>query len=90
MGKTEKVVTLELTAAIVIDGAILRKGTLVEVVEHEAKDLLRRGKAVLHGEPAERDADADAKASAAAAAAAAEKSADAKPQTAAKPKAETK
>lgn len=49
MGFSEKVVTLKLTGAVVIEGAIARAGTLVEMVEAEAKDLLRRGKAELHG-----------------------------------------
>lgn len=40
-------VTLKLTAAIVVAGQVLRPGSLVEVTESEAKDLLRRGKAVV-------------------------------------------
>jgi hypothetical protein len=40
-------VFLKLTSAIAVDGFILRAGHIVEMVEHEAKDLLRRGKAVL-------------------------------------------
>lgn len=40
-------ITLKLTAAIVIGGVLCRPGALVEVTESEAKDLLRRGKAVV-------------------------------------------
>ncbi|MDT9105824.1 hypothetical protein RSW49_23065, partial [Escherichia coli] len=72
MGFSEKFVTLKLTAAIVVDGAIVTAGNLVEMVESEAKDLLRRGKAVLHGEPIDDAPADDADASAAAAQAAAE------------------
>ncbi|HEV2606447.1 MAG TPA: hypothetical protein VGT79_00550 [Xanthomonadaceae bacterium] len=38
---------LKLTSAVVVDGEILKAGTLVELVESEAKALLSRGKAVL-------------------------------------------
>lgn len=48
MGIADKIVTLKLTAATVIDGALQRAGTLLEMVEDEAKELLRRGKAELH------------------------------------------
>jgi hypothetical protein len=48
MGTSAKLVTLKLTGAVVIDGLIARAGTLVEMVEDEAKDLLRRGKAIVH------------------------------------------
>ncbi|KVE35260.1 hypothetical protein [Burkholderia sp. TSV86] len=48
---SERIVQLRLTGAIVIDGVIARAGTLVELVEGEAKDLLRRGKAELHALP---------------------------------------
>lgn len=44
----EKLVTLRMTAAVVIDGQIVKAKQLVEMVESEAKDLLRRGKAELH------------------------------------------
>lgn len=37
---------LKLTAAIVIAGQIVRAGGLVEVTPSEARDLIRRGKAV--------------------------------------------
>lgn len=40
-------VLLQLTSAVVLDGAIARAGSLVEVTENEAKNLLRRGKAVI-------------------------------------------
>jgi hypothetical protein len=40
-------VFLKLTSAVVFDGLIHRAGAIIEMVEHEAKDLLRRGKAVL-------------------------------------------
>jgi hypothetical protein len=38
---------LKLTSAIVVDGEIVRAGSLVELPEPEAKNLLSRGKAVL-------------------------------------------
>lgn len=38
---------LKLTSAVAIDGQISRAGSLVEVSEPEAKNLLHRGKAVL-------------------------------------------
>lgn len=41
--------TLKLTAAIVIDGEICKAGELVELSEVEARNLLSRGKAELHG-----------------------------------------
>lgn len=40
-------VYLKLTSAVVFDGLIHKAGAVVEMLEHEAKDLLRRGKAVL-------------------------------------------
>jgi len=40
-------VFLKLTSAIAIDGAVVRAGSLVEVTQTEAKNLLHRGKAVL-------------------------------------------
>jgi len=40
-------VFLKLTSAVVFDGLIHKAGAVIEMVEHEAKDLLRRGKAVL-------------------------------------------
>jgi hypothetical protein len=49
MSFLERLVTLKLTSAVVIDGLIHRAGTLVEMVEDEAKSLLRLGKAELHG-----------------------------------------
>ncbi|QPB08619.1 hypothetical protein KB681_gp06 [Burkholderia phage Mica] len=70
MGFSEKVVQLKLTGAIVIDGVIARAGTLVEMVESEAKDLLRRGKAELHAILGDDDADDAATQNAAAQAAA--------------------
>lgn len=38
---------LKLTSAVAIDGQISRAGSLIEVSEAEAKNLLHRGKAVL-------------------------------------------
>lgn len=38
---------LKLTSAIAVDGQILRAGSLVELSELEAKNLLSRGKATL-------------------------------------------
>lgn len=40
-------VILKLTAAVVVDGKILRAGTKVEMIEFEAKQLLSLGKATL-------------------------------------------
>ncbi len=48
MSFSEKLVQIRLTAAVVIDGEIIRAKQIVEMVESEAKDLLRRGKAELH------------------------------------------
>lgn len=45
-----KSIVLLLTSAIVIDGDVMKKGSLVEVSEAEAKNLLHRGKAVIHDE----------------------------------------
>ena len=42
-----KTFVLKLTGAVVVEGTILRAGSLVELVESEAKALLARGKAVL-------------------------------------------
>lgn len=42
--------TLKLTHAIVVAGEVITPGNLIDVVESEAKDLLRRGKAVLADE----------------------------------------
>ncbi|BAO20606.1 hypothetical protein [Pseudomonas phage PPpW-3] len=42
-----KTIFLKLTSAVAIDGAICRKGSIVEVSEAEAKNFLHRGKAVL-------------------------------------------
>lgn len=38
---------LKVVSAFAIDGEICRRGEIVEVSDHEAKDLLGRGKAVL-------------------------------------------
>lgn len=46
MARTETY-TLKLTHAIVVDGEILRPGSLVDLAERDAKELLRRGKAVI-------------------------------------------
>jgi hypothetical protein len=54
---------LKLTGAIAVDGVICKAGSIVEVSEAEAKNLLHRGKAVLateaDGIPADDDAPAD-------------------------------
>jgi hypothetical protein len=42
-----KSVTLKLTSAIAMDGEIYRAGSLVEVTDADARNLLHRGKAVL-------------------------------------------
>lgn len=90
MRNTDKTVVLKLTAAIVVDGSIVRAGSLVEVMQDEAKDLLRRGKAVLAAEPAEQhDEGGETEDHQAAAAAAAEAAANAA-QGAAKPAATRK
>lgn len=67
--RNEKIITLKLSAAVAIDGQVVRAGTLVEMIEAEAKDLLRRGKAVLATErdgaaPTADDAGSDAAGSA--------------------------
>lgn len=58
-----KSIFLVLTSAIAIDGAIARAGSLVEVSELEAKNLLHRGKARLataeDGAPADESADSE-------------------------------
>ena len=41
---------LKLTSAIAVDGEVMKAGSVVEVSEIEAKNLLSRGKAELHGE----------------------------------------
>lgn len=41
-------IVLKLTSAIAVDGEVMKKGSLVEVTEAEAKNLLHRGKAELH------------------------------------------
>ena len=66
---SERIVQLKLTGAVVIDGLIVRAGSLVEMVEAEARDLLRRGKAELHAILDDDADDADANAAAAQAAA---------------------
>lgn len=45
--------TLKLTSAIAVDGEVMKAGSIVEVSEIEAKNLLSRGKAELHGEQTE-------------------------------------
>jgi hypothetical protein len=45
-----KSIVLRLTSAIVVDVDVMKKGSLVEVSEAEAKNLLHRGKAVIHDE----------------------------------------
>jgi hypothetical protein len=47
MSNAVEKVFLKLTSAIAVNGIILRAGHIVEMVEDEAKDLLRRGKAVI-------------------------------------------
>lgn len=71
MSFTEGIVQLRITSATVIDGVIVRVGQLVEMVESEAKQLLRLGKAEIHA-VAGNGADADQAAAAQAAAAAAQ------------------
>jgi hypothetical protein len=43
----KQTVTLKLTSSIAVQGAILKRGQLVEVSENEAQSLLHRGKAEL-------------------------------------------
>lgn len=43
-----KTVILKLACAIALAGEIVPRGSLVEVTQGEARDLLRRGKAVVH------------------------------------------
>ncbi len=40
-------ITIKLISSVGIDGQLMRRGTLLEVTEAEAKNLLYRGKAVL-------------------------------------------
>jgi 2-oxoglutarate dehydrogenase E2 component (dihydrolipoamide succinyltransferase) len=49
---TESTVLIKLTAATVIDGALVRAGTKLEMTDDEAKSLLRLGKAELLTQPA--------------------------------------
>ncbi len=42
-----KKIQLEVMSAFLVDGKIVKIGDVVEVSEHEAKQLLHRGKAVL-------------------------------------------
>ncbi len=41
---------LKLTSAIAVEGEVMKAGSLVEVSEIEAKNLMSRGKAELHSE----------------------------------------
>lgn len=50
---------LKLTSAIAISGEVMKAGSLVEVSELEAKNLLSRGKAVMHDEQPARDDDVE-------------------------------
>lgn len=45
---TETIVQIKITTATVIDGLIVTPGTIVEMVEDEAKSMMRLGKAELH------------------------------------------
>lgn len=56
-----KSVLLKLTSAIAIGGAVARAGEVVEVTELEAKNLLSRGKGVLHDEQPAHEDDLDIK-----------------------------
>lgn len=49
---------LKLTHCLAIAGEVCNPGTIVEVLEHEAKDLLGRGKAALATEDDVKNADA--------------------------------
>ena len=49
MAKT-KTVNIELTSAIAVDGELVRAGEVIEVTEKNARNLMRRGKAVLADE----------------------------------------
>lgn len=54
-----KTYVLMLTSAIAIAGDVMKAGSLVEVSEIEAKNLMGRGKAVLHDEQLASDVDTD-------------------------------
>lgn len=54
-----KSVLIKLTSAIAIAGAIAKAGEVVEVTELEAKNLLARGKGVLHDEQPADEGDLD-------------------------------
>ena len=48
MSFSERVVQLKITSTTMIDGVMVKVGQLVEMVESEAKNLMRLGKAELH------------------------------------------
>ncbi len=50
MAKQESII-LKLTQAVAVDGMVQLPGTLLEVTEQEAKNLLSRGKAELVEDP---------------------------------------
>jgi hypothetical protein len=54
-----KMATIKLTAAIAIGGEIVRAGTVIDIGEDAAKDLLRRGKAEVATADDEPEADAE-------------------------------
>jgi hypothetical protein len=58
MKTNPKTFFLKLTACLGIAGEICKPGTIVELLEHEAKDLLSRGKAKLATEDDVKNADA--------------------------------
>lgn len=55
---TPKTFFLKLTACLAIAGEVCKPGTIVELLEHEAKDLLNRGKADLATEEDVKNTDA--------------------------------
>jgi hypothetical protein len=65
-------VIVKLTSATVIDGQIVRAGTKVEMVEYEAKQLLKLGKAVVDSVPTDKADKVDSSVNKAAAKAAAD------------------
>jgi hypothetical protein len=58
MNNPPKTFFLKLTHCLAIAGEVCNPGTIVEVLEHEAKDLLGRNKAVLATEENVKNADA--------------------------------
>lgn len=46
---------IKITSSVAVDGRVIRPGETVDVPESDAKDLIRRGKAVLADNPVQED-----------------------------------